>query len=226
MIAFGPDGNFYVGLGDGGGSGDPFENAQDPFHLLGKILRVDVDSLGPYAIPPDNPFADDALGAPEVFLLGLRNPWRFSFDGNDIWIGDVGQNGWEEIDRVPLSAAGANFGWDRLEGTHCYQGSAAECADPAYTPPVYEYPHDGGRCSVTGGYVYRGNEIPGLVGAYLFSDWCTGGLRAIRVDETGAVVEEAVLAETGWRFTSFGVDLDGELYFTRADGVFRVVATP
>ena len=226
MIAFGPDGYFYIGLGDGGGGGDPHESAQDPFELLGKILRVDVNGGRPYAIPAHNPFADGTAGAPEVFLLGLRNPWRFSFDGDDLWIGDVGQGEWEEIDLVTTSDGGTNLGWDVLEGTHCYEGPAEQCADPALTPPVHEYSHSNGHCSVTGGYVYRGAEIPALLGTYLYSDWCTGDLFALRVDADGNVTESGVLAQTEWRLQSFGVDLAGELYITREGTVYRVVAAP
>ncbi|HAX81023.1 MAG TPA: glucose dehydrogenase, partial [Actinobacteria bacterium] len=191
-----------------------------------KILRIDVDGGGPYAIPPGNPFADGIDGAPEVWLLGLRNPWRFSFDGDDLWIGDVGQGEWEEIDLVTIADGGTNLGWDVLEGTHCHEGTAEQCADPALTPPIHEYPHSNGWCSVTGGYVYRGAEIPELFGTYLYSDWCTGDLFALRVDAEGTVIESGVLAETDWRLQSFGVDLAGELYITREGTVYRVVAAP
>jgi len=225
MIAFGPDGYLYIALGDGGGGGDPYGHGQNPHTLLGAILRLDVDTAAPYAIPADNPFANGADGAPEVWAIGLRNPWRFSFDGDHLWIGDVGQGEWEEIDRIGIDDGGANLGWNVLEGTHCYNGTPEQCADPGFTPPVFEYPHDG-RCSVTGGYVYRGSEIPGLIGTYLYSDWCVGGVMALRVDEEGTVTESATLVETGWRLTSFGVDNDGETYLTRENAVYRIVAAP
>ena len=227
MIAFGPDGYFYIGLGDGGARGDYYRNAQNTFTVLGDILRLDVDSASPYSIPPDNPYADGVAGAPEVWVSGLRNPWRFSFDGEDIWIGDVGQNEWEEIHRITLADGGANLGWPIYEGTHCYDGpdgTDAPCPDSRFIPPVLDYSHFGGGCSVIGGYVYRGTAIPGLVGAYLFSDWCSGDVTAIRLDDTGAVVDEAIVIPTGSGVTSFGVDAAGEIYVTRNDTVYRLVA--
>jgi glucose/arabinose dehydrogenase len=225
MIGFGPDGYFYIALGDGGGGGDPYHNGQNPHTLLGAILRIDVDGDPPYAIPPDNPFADGVDGAAEVWVYGLRNPWRFSFDGDDLWIGDVGQGKWEEIDLIGPDDAGANLGWNVYEGTHCYRGPA-QCGAEGFTPPVHEYPHSDGHCSVTGGYVYRGSAIPDLVGTYLYSDWCTGDLMALRVDETGTVTESRVLAQTEWRLTSFGVDGDGEIYIAREANVYKVVEAP
>ena len=220
MIAFGPDRYLYVALGDGGGGGDTYGNGQDPHTLLGTILRLDVDGGDPYAIPPDNPFADGQDGAPEVWLWGLRNPWRFSFDGDDLWIGDVGQGAWEEIDVLGAGEGGANLGWPTFEATHCY---APPCDDPsAFVTPVYEYSHVRGRCSVTGGYVYRGDAFPELRGAYLFGDYCSGEIWALRYQD-GQVVDERMYSPDIGELTSFGLDRDGNLYVTAWDSVYRVV---
>ena len=175
QLAFGPDGLLYMGLGDGGSGGDPHGNGQNPDVLLGKILRIDVDDGDAYAIPPENPFADGG-GAPEVLLVGLRNPWRFSFDRETglLWIGDAGQNAAEEIDRVdPVADAGANLGWNVMEGSQCF--SQPTCSIDGLTLPLAEYGRDLG-CSVIGGYVYRGEAIGDLRGWYLFSDYCAGTL--------------------------------------------------
>lgn len=221
MIAFGPDGYLYIALGDGGGGGDQYRNGQDPFTLLGAILRIDVDSGDRYAIPSGNPFADGSDGAPEVFFWGLRNPWRFSFDGTDLWVADVGQGSWEEINRVGLDMPGANLGWPILEGTHCYDGPEALCEDNDFLGPVYEYSHDDGRCSVTGGYVYRGANHPELDGVYFFGDYCSAEIMAIRV-EGGEVTDSRVFPTGLEHLSSFGVDHDGELYVTTASGVYRI----
>jgi glucose/arabinose dehydrogenase len=221
MIAFGPDGYLYLALGDGGGGGDQYRNGQNPSTLLGAILRIDVDSDEPYAIPMSNPFVDGAEGAPEVLFWGLRNPWRFSFDGDDMWIADVGQGDWEEINQIDLGRAGANLGWPIVEGTHCYEGPDTLCEDNDFSHPVYEYNHDGGRCSVTGGYVYRGSNHPEVDGVYFFGDYCSSEVMAIRV-EGGEVVDSRTF-ETGLEYlSSFGVDHDGELYLTAASGVYRI----
>jgi glucose/arabinose dehydrogenase len=221
MIAFGPDGYLYVALGDGGGGGDQYRNGQDRFTLLGAILRIDVDSGDPYAIPSGNPFADGSDGAPEVFFWGLRNPWRFSFDGTDLWVADVGQGSWEEINRVGLDMPGANLGWPILEGTHCYDGPEELCEDDAFLGPIHEYSHDGGKCSVTGGYVYRGANHPELDGVYFFGDYCSTEIMAIRV-EGGEVTDSRIFATGLEHLSSFGVDHDGELYVTAASGVYRI----
>jgi glucose/arabinose dehydrogenase len=225
-LAFGPDGFLYMALGDGGSGGDPHGHGQDATTLLGSILRIDVDgSDDPYAIPDDNPFADGVDGAPEVFLTGLRNPWRFSFDrdNGELWIGDVGQNAVEEIDRVdPETQAGANLGWNVMEASHCFE--APECDTDGLLLPVSEYGHELG-CSVTGGYVYRGDAIPALTGWYLFSDYCSGTLFGIPSDVEGVVAPLALL-ETGAAVSSFGEDADGELYLADLDGgaIYRIVA--
>jgi glucose/arabinose dehydrogenase len=224
MIAFGPDGYFYVALGDGGGQGDEFHNGQNPFTLLGAILRLDLEGAAPYAIPPGNPFADGVDGAPEVWVFGVRNPWRFSFDDDDLWIGDVGQDEWEELDLIDTDDGGANLGWPVIEGTHCYDGPIAACTDPTFIAPIYEYPHSDGGCAIIGGYVYRGAAIPDFVGAYLFSDYCTGRLMALRVDDTGAVTETRVFDDPIFQVTSFGTDNAGEVYVTAEHEVYRVEA--
>ena len=183
-IEFGPDGHLYVALGDGGSGGDPEGNGQDTGALLGKILRIDpAGATGDaYAVPPDNPFADGAAGAPEVWLYGVRNPWRITFDPEtgDLWVADVGQNAYEEIDLLPAAdggGRGANLGWNEMEATHPFEGGSNP--DGAVLP-VFEYDRSEGACSVTGGVVYRGAAIPGLDGAYLFTDFCDGRIRAVR----------------------------------------------
>src|SRR5581483_5024664 len=177
-LAFGPDGFLYVGMGDGGSGGDPHGNGQNTGVLLGKILRIDVDRGEPYAIPPGNPFAGGG-GAPEVFLYGLRNPWRAAFDGNRLYIADVGQNMYEEVDVLDLaSAAGANLGWNRMEGLHCFRPRSG-CDRSGLVLPVFEYDHGRG-CSITGGFVYRGKAMPALAGRYFFADYCTGEVASFR----------------------------------------------
>jgi glucose/arabinose dehydrogenase len=230
QLAFGPDGMLYLGLGDGGSGGDPHGNAQNPATLLGKILRIDVDRPpqgrdGPaYGIPEDTPFAQGG-GAPEVFLIGLRNPWRFSFDRDteQLWIADVGQNAFEEVNRVDLaSAAGANLGWNVMEATHCF--ASEDCSSDGLVLPLVEYAHDLG-CSVTGGHVYRGSGIAGLAGWYLFSDYCSGTLFGVPSDAAGSGLAPRALLETGGSVTSFGEASDGELYLTDIGGtLYRVVA--
>ncbi len=218
-LTFGPDGMLYLGLGDGGGGGG---NGQSRDTLLGKILRIDPtpSSRAPYTIPPDNPFAKGG-GRSEIWAYGLRNPWRFSFDEptGTIWIADVGQNAWEEIDALAVSASrGANFGWNPLEGTHEYRGGAP----PGTVMPIFETSHADGNCSITGGYVYRGSRIPALRGAYVFSDYCNGAVRAIYA-EGGRVVQQRELGVSASSISSFGVDNDGELYVVSQDeGIYRL----
>jgi glucose/arabinose dehydrogenase len=237
QLAIGPDGFLYVGLGDGGGGGDPDGNGQDTSTLLGKILRIDPatgsadsegDGEGPiYGVPAGNPF-EAGGGRPEIWLYGVRNPWRFSFDrGNgDLWVADVGQEHWEEIDRLSAfegrdAGRGANLGWDRMEGTHPFDGRA----DKGDTLPVFEYSHDDG-CSITGGYVYRGEAIPKLDGAYMFADFCRPGIRAIIVDARGKVTDERSFDLPVEQVQSFGQDNEGELYLLLASGdVLRLVSS-
>jgi len=221
MLGFGADGYLYIGTGDGGSGGDPENRAQDLSSLFGKMLRIDVDGDSPYAIPADNPFVDEPAARDEIWAYGLRNPWRWSFDPQtgDLWIGDVGQNAWEEIDFQPAaSAGGENYGWRLMEGTHCYN-PPDECDDGSLVHPIAEYAHESGRCSVTGGYVYRGNAIPSLRGDYLFADFCTGEIWSFR-REDGSIVDSvdrtSELAPGGGLSidspSSFGTDGSGELY--------------
>ncbi len=220
---FGPDGMLYIGLGDGGGGGDTFGNGQDSTTLLGTILRIDVDSGDPFAVPSDNPFLNDP-GADEVWAYGLRNPWRFSFDrqtGN-LYVADVGQNSWEEVSTAPSSAAGLNYGWPIMEGLHCF--AADPCDTDGLTLPVLEYGHSDG-CSITGGYVYRGSAIPEINGHYFYSDACTGFLRSFRLTGSGIADElQWDVGDLGPVF-SFGEDFDGELYIVSGNGtIFRLIA--
>jgi glucose/arabinose dehydrogenase len=230
QLAFGPDGYLYIGLGDGGSGGDPLGNAQNPNVLLGKILRLDVDAPvaanRAYALPPDNPYGPDGTspggGLPEIWAIGLRNPWRFSFDLRlgDLYIGDVGQSGWEEIDRQPAdSTGGENYGWNVMEGRHCYLD---DCDQTGYVKPIAEYPTSSG-CAVTGGYVYRGAGQPELQGVYVFADYCSGIVYTLQVDE-GTITPKPVL-ESGLNVSAFGEDEEGELYLADlvGGGIYRVL---
>ncbi|MDQ4058148.1 MAG: PQQ-dependent sugar dehydrogenase [Actinomycetota bacterium] len=223
QLAFGPDGFLYVAMGDGGSAGDPENNGQNTDVLLGKLLRLDVDSGDPYGIPDDNPFANGG-GAPEIWAYGLRNPWRFSFDSQtgDLWIADVGQGEFEEVNRRPANAGGLNYGWDRMEGLECYAGE--DCDPAGKIVPISGYNHDSG-CSVTGGYVYRGKDFPELRGGYFFGDYCSGLIWAIDAATRG-FAEPVELMASGLSISSFGLDEAGELYLTDLAGgeVLRVVA--
>jgi glucose/arabinose dehydrogenase len=230
QLAFGPDGYLYIGLGDGGSAGDPLGNAQNPDVLLGKILRIDVDGSpegpGAYALPPDNPFGQEGsrpgAGLPEIWAMGLRNPWRFSFDpaSGDLFIGDVGQGAWEEIDRQPAdSAGGQNYGWNAMEGRHCYQSG---CDPDRYVGPVAEYGHDLG-CSVTGGYVYRGAAQPAMQGVYVFADYCSGLVFTLPADLRTTTPKQVL--DSGLGVSAFGTDEDGELYLADiGGGIYHVLA--
>jgi glucose/arabinose dehydrogenase len=227
QILFGPDGYLYLGLGDGGGGGDTQGNGQRITDLLGDILRLDLSS-GTSAVPPaDNPFVGRTDAEPAVWSYGLRNPWRFSFDRatGDLYIADVGQNAWEEVDVATAAAGigkGVNYGWNRMEGTHCF--GASSCDTTGLALPVLEYDHGQG-CSITGGYVYRGAAIPALQGHYFYADYCSGWVRSFRVQD-GQAVDQAqwpTLAPGG-PVLSFGEDQAGELYVLSANGtVFRIV---
>ena len=225
-LAFGPDGYLYIGLGDGGSANDPQGNGQNLATWLGKLLRIDVDGGEPYAIPTDNPFRARAGARPEVWAYGLRNPWRYSFDRatGDLYIADVGQNAWEEIDVQPAgSGGGQNYGWNLMEGAHCRPGVA--CDPSGLTLPVAEYGRSAG-CSVTGGYVYRGSAQPGLVGAYLYGDYCSGRVWALARGTDGSWRSTELLHAPNVQVSSFGEDEAGEVYLTSlGEGVvYRLVA--
>jgi glucose/arabinose dehydrogenase len=207
-LRFGPDGYLYIAKGDGGGGGDPNNNGQNINSLLGKILRIDVDGAAPYSIPAGNPYAG-VEGADEIWAYGLRNPWKFSFNrlNGDIWIADVGQENIEEINKVPGSQAGANYGWRCFEGTAVYNNSGCSLVE-MYTPPFAEYTHSAtGGCSITGGYVYTGDVYPALQGKYIFADYCNNKLGIVGTDAAITYTE----AFTG-NFSTFGEDIEGELY--------------
>ena len=217
QIAFGPDGYLYIALGDGGAAGDPAGNAQDLSTLLGSILRLDVSGEDGYEIPADNPFVDTPGARPEIYAYGLRNPWRFSFDREtgDLWTGDVGQNRWEETDRV---VAGGNYGWDVLEGFECF--GAEECETGGFIPPRSVYSHFEGL-AVIGGFVYRGSAMPELDGWYMYGDFSTGFIWA--VDTTDDDSARVILARTEWPISSFGETADGEpLVITFANAIFSL----
>ncbi|MCH8183467.1 MAG: PQQ-dependent sugar dehydrogenase [Proteobacteria bacterium] len=219
QVTFGPDGFLYIGFGDGGAGGDPRGNGQNTDTLLGAMLRIDVDRGDPYGIPPDNPFAAGG-GRPEIYAWGLRNPWRWSFDAatGDLWVGDVGQNRIEEIDIV---VKGGNYGWNVREGSEPFRGGRRPGA--GLIAPVAEYNHDFG-CSVTGGYVYRGAEIPALVGTYVFGDFCSGRFWGLAPDGGGGHTM-APLFEESINLSSFGEAHDGRLFAVDLKGaLFQIVA--
>jgi glucose/arabinose dehydrogenase len=222
-IKFGPDGFLYIALGDGGGTGDPDGNGQDTTNLYGSMLRIDVDGGAPYAIPADNEFAFSATDMPEIYAWGLRNPWQFSFDEltGDLWVGDVGQGDWEEIDVV---VSGGNYGWNIEEGDHCYSPPSG-CDDTGLIDPVFEYGRGEGQ-SVTGGYVYRGSLIPALYGHYIFADWGSGKFWGF--DAAFISPDAVLLADTDFRPVSFAEDQDSELYVLDYSGgmIYRLVQTP
>ena len=229
-IKFGPDGYLYIAIGDGGLAGDPWDNAQDLSSPFGKILRIDIDSGDPYGIPADNPFADDGRvlssatigepgryhpdARPEIWAYGLRNPWQFSFDSEtgELYIADVGQNYWEEVNVIAADEAGANFGWDHLEGTHCYPGDVTECQDFGIAPAA-EYPHEGSACSITGVGVYHSDTDSALEGVYFNSDYCSGDIWGLVRDDSGAWVYSIVL-DTELLVSGAGYGDDGALYLT------------
>jgi glucose/arabinose dehydrogenase len=217
QMAFGPDGYLYTSFGDGGSAGDPQGNGQNLGTLLGTILRLDVSMGENYAVPDDNPFVNSNSARPEIWAWGLRNVWRFSFDRvtGDLYLADVGQNQWEEINFQPAnSPGGENYGWNAYEGSHVYSG-----LEPASEVvwPVLEYGHSGGACSVTGGYVYRGEMVPGLQGYYLYGDWCTGTIWAA-LPKSGGEWSATVSLESGRQISSFGEDEAGELYLVDYSG--------
>ncbi len=222
-IHFGPDGYLYIATGDGGSGGDPQNNAQDKGSLLGKILRVDVNKTdkGTYGIPADNPFISESGARPEIYAYGLRNPWRISFDAanGQLWAGDVGQNAWEEIDII---TKGGNYGWRLKEGDHCYNPSS-NCQQPGVINPVFEYSQSNGDRSITGGYVYRGKKLPGLVGKYIYGDYASGRIWALEAGNNTAP-KNTLLPGTVSSLSTFGVDEQNELYFARLSGKLYTLA--
>lgn len=217
-LKFGPDGYLYIGLGDGGSSGDPGNRAQNPQIFLGKLLRIDVDNGTPYGIPPSNPFVGNNDVLDEIWALGLRNPWRFSFDretGN-LWIGDVGQGMWEEIDFQPASSSGGeNYGWRCYEGDATYNTTGCGPASN-YVMPAFDYSHSGFQhCSVTGGFVYRGCDYPDLVGKYIYMDYCSGVFWSLVPDGQGGWTSSQIASYNNYDVSTFGEDVNGELYVAR-----------
>jgi glucose/arabinose dehydrogenase len=222
MILFGPDGYLYIGMGDGGSGGDPQNRAQNKDELLGKLLRIDVNTRVPYGIPGDNPYIR-GKERPEIFAKGLRNPWRFSFDREtgDLWLADVGQDKWEEVNVV---RKGGNYGWRVMEGFHCFN-LQEPCGKENFIPPVLEYDHQGGRCSIIGGYVYRGKANPALVGVYIYGDYCSGEIFSVRTAQGGRVGGEPwLLLRTNSHISSFGEDDRGEVYALDHEGaIYQLV---
>ncbi len=217
-VLFGPDGYLYIGIGDGGSEGDPQGNGQNLSTLLGKIIRIDVNDSSkaePYRIPSDNPFVDNANTRGEIWAYGLRNPWRLSFDQQTglLWAGDVGQNSFEEVDTIK---SGGNYGWNRMEGFHCYPPSLSQCDMSGLELPVTEYDHGQG-CAITGGYVYRGSRLPSLYGAYVYADYCSGKIWALRI-VGGKVTDHIELVDGPTQISSFGEDVNRELYILSFDG--------
>lgn len=224
LLAFGADGYLYAGIGDGGGGGDPSGNAQNLGKLLGKLLRIDVSSASaakPYSIPPGNPFAGQAGRMAEIWAYGLRNPWRYAIDGETLYIADVGQSQREEINAAPLAQGGLNYGWNIMEGKTCYKD--AGCSPAGLTAPILDYDHSQG-CSVTGGYVYRGNAIPELRGHYFYSDFCGGWLRSLRYQNGQTSDQRSWPVGNVGPILSFGLDAQQELYLLGSEGgkVYRL----
>ena len=221
-LAFGPDGYLYISTGDGGSGGDPLGNGQDRLSFLGKMLRLNVDGQLPYQIPSDNPFITFSSARGENWAYGLRNPWQFSFDRatGDLFIGDVGQNTWEEINLLPAGTPGGNLGWNRFEGSHVFEGDDEEREGLIF--PILEYQHAGGHCSVTGGYVYRGKLLPDWNGVYLFADYCSGVVWGALPDENG-MWQAQQLYDLDILPASFAEDQDGEIYLIDLNGsVFQL----
>lgn len=222
LVLFGPDGMLYIGMGDGGSAGDPHGHGQNEGTLLGALLRIDVDRGDPYAIPLGNPYVGEPGARGEIWAIGLRNPWRFAFDppANRLYIADVGQSRYEEVNVVAADAPGLNYGWNIVEGAHCYPGGS--CDQAGLVLPVLEYTHDDG-CSITGGVVYRGKAIPSLVGHYLYADYCAGWIRSFRYDGAAAVDHRELFSGGAGRILSFGQDAAGEVYVLSSNGrVYRI----
>jgi len=226
LVMFGPDGMLYVGMGDGGSQRDPHNNGQNPNALLGKLLRINVDRGDPYSVPSGNPFASGG-GKGEIWAVGLRNPWRFSFDKPTglLYIGDVGQDKYEEVNIAPANRAGVNYGWSAMDGPDCFKSSA--CNKSQFQQPALTYTHDSGNCSIIGGFVYRGRAIPEVVGQYFYSDYCNSWVRSL------SYANDRVTAYHQWidgglgSIVSFGEDSQGELYMCSSNGrVYRIVKRP
>ena len=212
QLRFGPDSLLYIGVGDGGGGGDQFNNGQNPTTFLGTLLRIGVNVESGYVIPSDNPFVDVESIPSEIWSIGLRNPWRFSFDKETgaLYLSDVGQARWEEINfQQPGQGGGANYGWNITEGSHCFD--AETCERDGFVDPVVEYSHTEGGCSVTGGYVYRGQLFPEMWGNYIFGDYCSGIIWSL-IQESSGQWDKNLLLEVGFTISSFGEDVNGELY--------------
>lgn len=230
QLQFGTDGYLYIGMGDGGSANDPQGNGQNGNALLGKMLRLDVAVDSGYAIPADNPFVNDANVRDEIWALGVRNPWRFSFDQKtaDLWIADVGQNVWEEIDFEPANTGGRNYGWRCYEGNVAFNTSGCQ-PQSAYTSPVAVYNHSGGNCSVTGGFVYRGGSYADLYGKYLYTDYCTGKFWATYPNGSGGWTTDVITTTPtlSFQLTSFGQDSRGEMYLVSRDNnrIYRMTGT-
>jgi glucose/arabinose dehydrogenase len=226
LNVFGPDGLLYIGLGDGGGAGDPQHNGQNLNTLLGKILRIDVDNGDPYSIPFTNPFVARAGARGEIWAYGLRNPWRFAFDrlGGLLYVADVGQDRFEEVDVVVSTRGGVNYGWNIMEGQACFGASSCSQADLEVPPLVYD--HSAGACSITGGYAYRGSAIPEITGHYFYSDYCAGFLKSFRYQNGQALEQKTWSVGALGNVTSFGEDSAGELYMTSTNGkVYKIIRT-
>ncbi len=229
QLQFGPDGNLWIGIGDGGGGGDPFENGQSPGSLLGKLLRIDPRRSGerPYTVPADNPYVGRE-GHDEIYAIGLRNPYRFSFDraGGDLLLADVGQERWEEVNRLPWRAAnGANFGWDAFEGLDPYEEDEAPSVAPFHTPPLFQYPHENGNCSITGGYVVRDPKIRSLAGRYVYADYCRGQVRSVLIEGNGSRGDAPVRGlPVSLGIASFGEDTAARIYVANVETglVYRI----
>jgi len=223
LVMFGPDGMLYIGMGDGGSGGDPQNRAQNPDSLLGKLLRIDVDGGDPYGNPPNNPYAGTTNGRGEIWAIGLRNPWRFAFDrvAGLLYIADVGQDLWEEVDVAPAGQGGLNYGWPIMEGLHCFRPNP--CSTTGLVQPAVEYSHANG-CSIIGGFVYRGTQSPALVGHYFYSDYCSGWISSFTY-ASGAVQRRSTwtLNVNLGNVLSFGEDSAGEVYVLSGSGaVYRI----
>ncbi|MEO5903321.1 MAG: PQQ-dependent sugar dehydrogenase [Gemmatimonadaceae bacterium] len=224
LALFGADGKLYLGLGDGGGAGDPGGNGQNKATLLGALLRIDVDNGEPYSIPAGNPYIGVTGARPELWAIGLRNPWRYAFDRTSglLYIADVGQDKLEEVDVVPSIQAGVNYGWNVMEGLSCY--NATTCNQTGLQLPAIDYSHSDGSCSITGGFVYRGSAMPEIAGHYFYSDYCLGYLKSFRYTNGSSADERTWSVGSLGNVTSFGEDAAGELYMTSSNGrVYKLV---